>query len=359
LGESSRVGGSMQLCLLCILAIAFLMPTQDAGAQQIKLKADLQFPIDNPTFGAGLARLKEEVERLTDNAIAVEIFDKSQLVASDRIVDAVASGAVDIGMTPSNHFWQKAPLVTIFDQPFVFNFQALVNAAAKPGSEIRTLFDDHILAGAGVRVLWWQPTGNNVIFSKGHDVADPARVEGRRVAAGGKLTAEFAGWCGGTPVPLSIDKFADGLTNGSLDMIVVPFSSLRNLNLWKFTDTVTFTSHSPFVFFLIVNERKWQSLSPAHRDVIAQVARKVELGFDAVREKTDAAVRAIAKSKNVTLKELTADQVADWRACSAGMLADYMEKNGEDAHTLMAAYRKLRTDPCCSAMPGEDAFTRR
>jgi TRAP-type C4-dicarboxylate transport system substrate-binding protein len=349
----------MHLRLLCVLMTAFLIPAQDAGAQQIKLKADLQFPIDNPTFGAGLARLKAEVERLTDNAIVIEIFDKSQLVASDKIVDAVASGAIDVGMTPSNHFAQKAPLVTILDQPFVFNFQALITAAAKPGSEIRTLFDDAILAGAGVRVLWWQPTGHNVIFSKGHDVADPARLEGRRVAAGGKLTAEFAGWCGGMPVPLSIDKFADGLQNGSLDMVVVPFSSLRNLSLWKFTDTVTFTSHSTFVFFLIVNEKKWQSLSPAHRDVIAQVARKVEVGFDALREETDAAVRALAKSKNVKLKELTANQVADWRACSAGMLADFMDKNGEGARKLIDAYRRLRTDPCCSAMPGEDAFTRR
>jgi TRAP-type C4-dicarboxylate transport system substrate-binding protein len=82
----------MQLRLLCVLVMAFLMPAQGAGAQQIKLKANLQFPIDNPTFGAGLARLKEEVERLSGNAIIVEIFDKSQLFNSDQMVDAVASG---------------------------------------------------------------------------------------------------------------------------------------------------------------------------------------------------------------------------------------------------------------------------
>jgi hypothetical protein len=85
----------------------------------------------------------------------------------------------------------------------------------------------------------------------------------------------------------------------------------------------------------------------------------VEGGFNSLRAKTDAAIRALADSKNVKLKELTTDQVADWRACSAGMLVDYMDKNGEGAQKLMAAYRKLRTDPCCSAMPGEDAFTRR
>jgi hypothetical protein len=56
---------------------------------------------------------------------------------------------------------------------------------------------------------------------------------------------------------------------------------------------------------------------------------------------------------------LTSNQVADWRACSAGMLVDYMEKNGEGARRLMAAYGKLRLDPCCSAAPVAGDFTRR
>ena len=73
LGGMKLRWGAMQLRLFCVLAIALLIPAQDAGAQQIKLKASLQVPIDNPTFGAGLARLKEEVERLSENAIVIEI----------------------------------------------------------------------------------------------------------------------------------------------------------------------------------------------------------------------------------------------------------------------------------------------
>ncbi|MFZ1105824.1 MAG: TRAP transporter substrate-binding protein DctP [Hyphomicrobiaceae bacterium] len=349
----------MQLRLFWVLMIALLIPAQDAGAQQIKLKANLQFPIGNPTFGAGLARLKQEVERLTENAVVIEIFDKSQLFTSSQMVDAVASGAIDLGMASSQQFTYKVPVVGILDQPFVFNFQALIDAVAKPGSGTRTLVDEAILAEIGVRVLWWQTLGNNVLFSKGHDVADPAQLKGRRVAAAGKLPGEFVAWCGGVPVALTIEKFADGFKNGALDMVVIPFVGLRNLKLWRFTDTVTFTSHAASQFFLIVNERRWQSLSRAHRDVIAEVARKVEGGFNALRAKTDATIRALADSKNVKLKELTADQVADWRACSAGMLVDYMDKNGEGARKLMDAYRKLRTDPCCSAIPGENTFTRR
>ena len=56
---------------------------------------------------------------------------------------------------------------------------------------------------------------------------------------------------------------------------------------------------------------------------------------------------------------LTPDQVADWRACSAGMLADYMNRVGDRARKIMDAYGRLRLDPCCSSSPGDAAFTRR
>ena len=68
---------------------------------------------------------------------------------------------------------------------------------------------------------------------------------------------------------------------------------------------------------------------------------------------------AFAEKHGMKLKALTPDQVADWRACSAGMLADYMNKVGDSARKVMNAYGRLRLDPCCSAAPGDAAFTRR
>jgi len=41
------------------------------------------------------------------------------------------------------------------------------------------------------------------------------------------------------------------------------------------------------------------------------------------------------------------------------VLVDYMGKNGELAQRLMAAYGKLRTDPCCTAGPSPAPFNRR
>jgi TRAP-type C4-dicarboxylate transport system substrate-binding protein len=335
------------------------LPTGDAGAQQVTLKANLQFPIANPVFGGSLTRLKQEVERQSENAIVVEIFDKAQLFADYQVIDAVSSGAVDIAMTAAQQFAYKAPVVGIIDQPFLFNFHALMSAAAKPGSEIRKLIDEAILAEIGVRVLWWHALGNNVFFSKGRDVADPERVQDQRVGSPGKLPGEFVAACGGQPAVMTIEKFHDAYKDGAIDMSVAGFGAVAAYGLDKFVDTVTFTHHTPITFFLVINEKRWQALSPAHRAVIALAAAKVENEISGFQAASEARARAFAEKHNMKLQALTPDQVADWRACSAGMLADYMSRVGDSARKVMSAYGRLRLDPCCSGAPGDAAFTRR
>jgi C4-dicarboxylate-binding protein DctP len=345
--------------LLWLMLVSLLLSTPDARAQPIKLKVNLQFPLANPVFGGSFNRFKQEVERQSEGSLLVEIFEKAQLFTDNQVVDAVSSGAVDIGMTAAHQFTYKVPLVAILDQPFLFNFEALIQASAKPGSEIRKLIDDAILAELGTRVLWWNPFGNYVMFSKGRDVADPERMKDMRVGVPGKLPGEFVAVCGGTPAPMTIEKFHDAYKDGAIDMSTAGVGSMQTFSLHKFVDTVTYTQHAAIAFFYIVNERKWQSLSPAHRATIAQAAVKVEAEFANAAAMNDARGRAYAAKHNMKVQELTPDEVADWRACSAGMLADYLDRVGEGAHKLMAAYGKLRLDPCCSAAPGPGVFTKR
>jgi hypothetical protein len=54
--------------------------------------------------------------------------------------------------------------------------------------------------------------------------------------------------------------------------------------------------------------------------------------------------------------ELTRDEVAQWRVCSADVFSDYMERGGELTDQLMKAYARLRLLPCCSAGPATDGF---
>jgi len=338
-----------------LLLMALLLAPCTATAEQVKLRITLQVPVTNPLLGIALVHLKEEVEKRTEKSISVEIFDRGQLYIDDQVVDAVSSGAIEMGVAGFSQFAKRVPGVDIMQQPFLFNFEALVRATANPDSELRKLIDKAVLDAAGVRVLWWQSFGSTVFFSKGRDVKEPNRIENQKVRVFSETMAQLTKLCGGTPVALSSSKMHGALKDGTVDMVMSGIGTVETRELWKVTDTVTRTEHGALEFFVIINEKTWQSLSHSHKE---EAARKAERG---VREKVseiETKAYAFAREKGMKILELTPDEVAEWRACSSGVLEAYMSNTGDLVRQLTAAYGKLRTDPCCSSGP-TGSFNRR
>jgi C4-dicarboxylate-binding protein DctP len=328
-----------------------------AAAQPIRLRVTLQVPITNH-IGVNLVQFKDEVERRTGKAISIEIFDKGQLYIDDRVVDAVAGGDIEMGVAVLNQFSYRTAAVDVIQMPFLFNFDALVRAATDPSGELRKLIDTASLEATGVRVLWWQSYGSTVIFSKGRDVTWPSRIRNQKMRVFSETMSDFARECGGAPLVLSSSKMHDSLKDGTADMAMTGITSVDTRELWKVTDTITRTEHAAIEFAVIVNERTWQSLMPGHQAIIMEAARKAERALRDAIAGIEARGYAFARAKGMRIHDLTPDQVAEWRACSSGVLDAYMKSPGDQIRQILAAYGRLRTEPCCSVGPG-GAFTAR
>ena len=77
------------------LLIGFLLGPMGDEAQQTKLRVTLQLPISNH-LGVNLMEFKKEVERRSERAIAVEIYDNSRLFNDSEALGAVSSGAIEM-----------------------------------------------------------------------------------------------------------------------------------------------------------------------------------------------------------------------------------------------------------------------
>ena len=296
-------------------------------------------------------QFKTEVEAKTAKAISFEIFDKSRLYRDDQALDAVASGAIEMGSVGISQFVKKMPALDLFGQPFLFNFEALVRAAADPDGEVRRVLDKAVLEGIGVRVLWLQSYGSSVFVSKGRDARAPAAIRGQKVRVWADNVAKFTRLCGGDPRVISASKQYQAVKDGTVDMLMTGITSVESRELWKLLDTITRTEHAALEFPVIINEKVWQSLSDTHKTIISAAAKKVERDLRESMADVEAKAYAFARAKGMKVHELTPDEVAEWRACSAGIMDDYMTSAGDVAYKLMGAYGKLRTLPCCSAGP--------
>jgi C4-dicarboxylate-binding protein DctP len=326
-------------------------PQASGQVQPTKLRVTLFLPAGDALLGQSLVRFKVSVETRSEKAITVEIFDKAQLYIDDETVGAVASGAIDMGVAGFNQFAKRIPGIDILEQPFLFNFEELVTAAADPSSDLRKLIDAAIVETVGVRVLWWQSTGNQIFISNGATLTEPQQIKDRKVRVFSPTHAEFVKLCGGIPVMVSANKTLDAFKARQIEMAMGASALISNRQLWTVADTITRTMHAPIEFFLIVNEKVWQSLPEAHRKIVLEAALDEERQSRRKVGEVEAAFYAAFRQKGMTLHDLTADQIADWRACSASIVEDYMLSSPDLARRLLAAYGKLRADPCCTAGP--------
>jgi C4-dicarboxylate-binding protein DctP len=342
----------------CLLAVILVLPWSALAAEQVKLRVTSQLPISNH-LGVNLVQFKKDVEARAGNAISVEIFDNSQLYKDNEVLAAVSSGAIEMGILPFQQFHKSVPALEVFEQPFLFNFEALVRAATNPDGEFRRLLDKAVLETTGVRVLWWQSYGSSVFFSKGRHTRSPSGIHGQKIRVFGENMANFTKYCGGIPFLISASKQHQAVKDGSVDMAMTGITGVTARELWKVTDTITRTEHAALEFLVIINAKVWQSLGESHRAIVTAAARKAEQDLRLQMADIEAKAYAFAREKGMTVHELTPDEVAEWRACSASIIEDYMGSSGELGWRLMAAYGKLRTDPCCSGGPGSATFNRR
>lgn len=338
------------LLLACLLLACLLLAPFAAAAQQVKLRLTSQLPSSHYA-GINLAQFKDEVERRTEKTLTIEIFDDGRLYKDGEAMGAVSSGAVDMGFVVSDRFAEKIAAVSILQQPFLFNFEALVRAALSPDHEMRQLIDKAILESTGSRVLWWIPFGSTVIFSKGQPAISPADISKRKIRVLGPSMAAFVERCGGIPAMLNAGDMLAAMQDGRVAMTMTGVVSVPGRHLWKATDTITRTDHAAIESTVIINDAAWQRLSESHKTIIMEAARKAEQTLrDEIARLEDDAYR-FAGEKGMKVYTLAPHQVAEWRACSAPVVDAFMMEGGELALRLMRAYGKLRTSPCCNGGP--------
>ena len=334
-----------------LLVLAAVVPGAGGAAQPTTLRVSLQIPVSNPIMGRGVVLFKEQVEKETEGALRIEIFDSGKLYNDEQAVGAVQSGAIEMASAVISQISKRLPAADIMEQPFLFNFEALTRAALSPESELRKLLDKAVLETLGVHVLWWQNAGTQVLLSKGLDMTEPGRLKDKTVRVFSKTMASFTKLCGGTPQVLSITKVHDGFKQGTLDVAMIATVAVETRELWKVADTVTRTEHTGTEFLVILNAKVWQGLSDQHKAVMTRAAKASERAIRDNTARLEEKAYAFVRSKGMKVYDLTPDQVAEWRACSADVIDGYMGRGGELERQLLDAYGRLRTDPCCNMGP--------
>ncbi|VAW84542.1 TRAP-type C4-dicarboxylate transport system, periplasmic component [hydrothermal vent metagenome] len=329
----------MKKFLLGTVTALALMGASLSVAAQTTLRVTLQLPLKHH-LGQNILEFKKEVEEKSGGDLKIEIFPSAQLYKDKEVPQAVASGAVEMGIASLTRFAGTVPAVDIFYVPFMFDSPSKVKAATAPGSAIRKGLDGAILK-TGVRILWWQAFGSAIVLSKNPAIKNPADMKGKKVRVFGKTIGDTVTALGGAPTLMSGSKQFLAYQRGTVDAGMTGITAVKSRKLYEVMDNMTLTRHADIEFVVVINEKIWQGLSDKNKAIINTAALRVEKELrDKMSSIEAAALEDVSDKINVI--DLTREERAEWRAATKPVVDAYIKRSGEVGAAMVKAAGELK-----------------
>lgn len=323
-----------------VLAAGMALTAAAPAFAETTLRLSLQVAVNHPV-GKNIVLFKQELEKISKGAMKVEIYDSAQLYKGSEIPQAVGSGAIDMGMVLIDEFAGTLPVTGLFSVAFMFPNYDVLAKAANPDSPIRKTLDETIRK-TGARVLWWQDYGPIQLLSKGAPTINPADMKGKKVRVLGKPSGDFIKALGGIPVKIGGSEQFLAYQRGTVDIGMTGTTAIKSRKLFEVMDSVTITNHAQTEFLIVVNDKKWNSLTDQERGWMTTAARTAENTLRAAtKDNNISAEKWIGANTKMKVINLNKEQIAAWQAAAKPATEAYIAAAGEEGRKLVDAVRKL------------------
>jgi len=310
--------------LALVMAVSFAT-TSYAGSHSKTLRITLQLPLKHH-LGQNLLNFKKEVEAKSNGSLKIEIYPSAQLYKDKEVPQAVASGAIEMGVASITRFAGTIPAVDIFYVPFMFPSNAQVRKATAPGSPVRGPIDEAILK-TGTRPLWWQAFGSAILLSKGGPIKTPVDMKGKKVRVFGKTLGDFVTAVGGAPTLMSGSKQFLAYQRGTVDAGMTGLTTIPSRKLYQVMDYVTLTYHADIEFLVLINEKVWQGLTDGQRAIMKTAGMRVEAELRNKMARLEQEALDFAKTK-MKVVDLTDAERAQWKEATKSVVDTYEKRSG-------------------------------
>ncbi len=306
------------------LALSISLPATPSEAKTLRFTTQLpakNFATKNAIeFGKCLAGKTD---------IDMQVFHSAQLYRDKEVPQAVASGAIDMGMTTTARFAGTIPAIEILYVPFAMGTRNQTIAALAPGAELRKLLDGAILK-TGARPIYWMDYGSAIFISKKNKpIRKPADVKGKKVRVFGKTLGDFVTALGGAPTLTSGSEQFLAYQRGTVDAGMTGIGSVKSRKLYEVMDIVTRSEHAKIEFLMLINEKVWKSLSAKEQQAMTACGltseRNLRASIAAIEEA--AAKLTIAKGKEVFTPSKS--DFSDWKKAAQPVVKAYAKNSGE------------------------------
>jgi tripartite ATP-independent transporter DctP family solute receptor len=221
-------------------------------------------------------------------------------------------GIIQMSDASDGNYAAIYPDIQVFSLPYLFpTEQAAWKVFDGPAG---TAMAEDLRKKTGIRVLGWWEAGGFRHFSSNKPINTVADFRGLKVRALGPANAKPVEAAGGIASAIPFNELYTSLKTGVVDAQDNSVSVFRLVKLYEVQKYLTLSGHSYSFGPMGINDAFYEKLSPAHRKIIDDAAKKAIAYNRETSRKIEGEALAFVKQNGVTVIELSAAAKDEMRA---------------------------------------------
>ena len=293
-----------------------------AAAQTIELSLSLMIPPKHLRNINVFEPWIKMVEERTQGKVKIKPFFSSTLAQPQESFDATASGVCDIAESYTFGNPGRFALSETLMLPEMGFPTAL--ACGKALWHLYKTFPEVQAEYKGVKMLWLHSTPGAVLNTKKKPVKTLEDLKGMKIAVSGATMVKVGRALGLTPVTMSTNDLYEAGDKGVIDGFVRPVELLVSRKLAEVAKYVTEIDLGHDLFFIVMNQKKWDSLPPDAKKVLTELSGDWAVDFTGKAwDKFDTEARNEVKTKGIEFINLPSQEEARWKKLLAPINEEY------------------------------------
>ncbi|MCB5362571.1 TRAP transporter substrate-binding protein [Pusillimonas sp. CC-YST705] len=314
-------------------------------ADPVILKVAHQLPSVSAVHNTVIVPWCEKIEAESQGGLKCQIYPALQLGGtSAQLFNQARDGVADVVWTLPGYTPGRFPVSEVFELPFI-------TTEHEPSS--RALWDfvnkNAMDEFKGVKPLAVWINGANLLHMRDKKIETLDDLRGVKVRAPSRLGNKILSALGATPVGMPVPQMAESLSKGVIDGALVPWEVIPATKAHELTrysvNTASDTSMTTATHVFVMNQRKYNSLSPELKKVIDDNSGP-ETSAWASRQfrAADAVGLKAALDNGNEVYEITPEETQVWVTAAQPVIDEWVKDisaKGKDGAGLLQEARNL------------------
>lgn len=256
----------------------------------------------SPTTAVAAKNFADQVKKLTDGKVEIQVFTGGELVDSNNILKSVRNGMIDIGQGMGHHFTERKSGQVESGLPFAWMSPDEANEVYEERGLRKLVGDQYDNLGVVYLGPVFAAPSNALSKQPIRSLEDMKKMKIRAVGGNAKLLNSL----GVNVVNMPVEDIYLGLTTGQIDGVVYGSAGEYKENKWY--EVAPWLNVTPFIDpitdTLIINKKVWESMPQDIRDAIQTAANDTKMAYYKwADEETQKAKDEIFKDKMTTFSD--------------------------------------------------------